>query len=322
MRNGHKESARENVMLELLTSCESEESRNYYLLNQETLKYKYELTNLKKKKISIRNLSILWSYIKNGAFNRIKRRLRISMSKKEIPHEDYRIKKYDTFPSAKIVVYTCIWGKYDSIVEPMYINPNIDYYIITDQDIPSGSKWKKLDLPEINGFSNMSPIDINRFCKMLPHNLFPNYDYSIYVDGNIRIVTDMYPIIADMSGKVLGIHNYTVDCIYNMKDAIIAGRKAKKEDVQSQVERYRKEGFPEHFGAFECNILCRKHMDNECIEIMNNWWEEFNRTASKRDQLSLPYVIWKCGKSSDFIHSLGFDVRLNPRFRVEIEHIK
>ena len=62
----------QNTMCELQTSCESEESKNYYLLNQEALLYKYELANLKKKRLSIRNLKILGSYLKNGAYSRIK----------------------------------------------------------------------------------------------------------------------------------------------------------------------------------------------------------------------------------------------------------
>ena len=45
----------------------------------------------------------------------------------------------------KIAVYTAIYGNYDSIPEPLYADPKCDYYIFTDQDIPDGSIWKKMD---------------------------------------------------------------------------------------------------------------------------------------------------------------------------------
>lgn len=38
-----------------------------------------------------------------------------------------------------VVVYTACYGKYDSIKNPIYINPEYDYYIFTDQELPEGS---------------------------------------------------------------------------------------------------------------------------------------------------------------------------------------
>ena len=56
---------------------------------------------------------------------------------------DFRKDQYKG--NAKIVVYTCIYGKYDSILEPLYYDPKCEYYIFTDQVIPEGSIWKKED---------------------------------------------------------------------------------------------------------------------------------------------------------------------------------
>lgn len=311
-----------NNNYECVSSCESEVSRNYYLLNQEYLESRCQLENLYKQRINLSNLKLLGRYIKNGAFSRIKRRMRLSILRGDDLTNKYSLKEYQKFTSAKVAVYTCIWGNYDTIAEPMYINPSIDYFIITDQEIPDHSKWKRFDLSDNEEIIGMTPTEINRYCKMMAHKLFPEYEYSIYIDGNIRIITDMYPLISDMGERVIGIHSYQVDCIYNMKDAIIAGKKAKKKDVDRQIKEYRGKGFPEHFGAFECNVICRRHMDKDCISIMNDWWNEFNKFETRRDQLSLPYVVWKNGKTSDFIYSLGPDVRMNPRFRVTNEHIK
>jgi hypothetical protein len=300
----------------MITSVESEYSRNLYSLNAELLDKRQKLATIEANRCSLKNIRVLFSYLRSGAFNRIIRRFSLLRTTTVSPTVSYKLKNYSSFPNCKIVVYTCIWGKYDEIIEPYYINNNIDYYIITDQELPETSKWKKIDIRNLIDIHNMSPIEVNRFCKMLPHKLFDQYEYSIYIDGNIRIITDMMPIIADMNDSLIGIHDYHVDCIYNMKNAVIAGKKAKRADVDSQIEKYRSDGFPKHFGAFECNILVRKHMNAECIQIMEAWWREFNDTKSKRDQLSLPYVLWKYGKDKSFIHSLGNNVFLNPRFQI------
>ncbi len=301
-------------------SVESEYSKTLYEINKEYLKCSQQLLNVKRKSLSLSNFKILFSYVRSGAFNRIVRRLKIS--KGNNTGSNFMIKNYKSYPKAKVVVYTCIWGKYDNVLEPYFINDEIDYCIITDQDIPANSKWKKIELPKNIDFSIMTPIEINRFCKMLPHKLFSDYDYSIYIDGNIRIVCDLFPIIADMGDKTIGIHDYQVDCIYNMKNAIIAGKKAPRSLVNKQIKKYKKDGFPKHFGAFECNVLVRKHNDNTCKKIMDDWWDEFNSTSSKRDQLSLPYVIWKNGHDSSIVFSLGNSVFLNPRFQVTGKHLK
>lgn len=301
-------------------SIEPIESRTYYLLNQELLNYKKQLDEKSSNAISLRNIGIFFSYIKNGAFSRIIRRL------KKATHPDtalgYSLKNYSSFPKSKVVVYSCIWGPYDKIAEPLYYNPAIDYILVTDQEVPASSKWSKMNFPNVGLLDSMGPSAVNRYCKMMPHVLFPDYDYSIYIDGNIQIVTDLMPLIADLGEHTIGIHSYPVDCIYNMKNAIIAGKKATKESLDCQIKNYKREGFPKHYGAFECNVLVRKHNDNDIIKLMESWWEEYISTSSKRDQISLPYVLWKSNKTADFIYSLGPDVRLNPRFQLTVEHRK
>lgn len=305
-------------MAEEFVSLEDPMSRKLYKMNSDYLFCRNELSNIQKKKINKKNLNIFLSYLRSGAYTRILNR--ISRSGKESSKSCYTLNNYTSFPNVKVVVYTCIWGRYDSILEPIFQNKKIDYRIITDQDIPNNSIWKKQELPKDIDYQKMSPIEINRLCKMLPHRIFPSYDFSIYIDGNIRIITDLMPIISDMGSHTLGIHKYPVDCIYEMKNIIIAGKRAKRKDVECQIKKYLEEGFPKHYGAYECNILVRKHNDLECIDVMEKWWEEFNKTSSKRDQISLPYILWKLGKQEDFVYSLGDNVWLNPRFQI-MQHI-
>ena len=301
------------------SSAENYYSQVLYKINQLNLYNKWQLDSIKKNRFSLKNVRIFFSYLFNGGFSRIVRRFKL-IGKKQNCHTKYELKEYKQFAKKRIVVYTCVWGKYDTLLEPFFVNPNIDYIIFTDQEIPKDSVWKKGTIPNDLDVNKMSGVDVNRYFKMLPHRFFKEYDCSIYVDGNIRVVTDMMPIVTDLGDSPIGIHRYQVDCIYNMKDAIIAGKRAKRALVKKQLSNYKKLGFPKKFGAFECNVLVRNHNDNVCQSIMEEWWDEFNKTESKRDQLSLPYVLWKMGFTSETIFSLGQEVRMNPRFIISDKH--
>ena len=55
-------------------------------------------------------------------------------------------------PKHSIAVYTSIFGGYDSLADPIYVSDYCDYYAITDQEIPPGSVWKKVDTSGIPCF--------------------------------------------------------------------------------------------------------------------------------------------------------------------------
>ncbi|MBU1260688.1 MAG: hypothetical protein KJ757_02245 [Planctomycetes bacterium] len=53
-------------------------------------------------------------------------------------------------------------------------------------------------------------------------------------------------------------------------------------------------------GLYEAGVILRRNTDR-VSKIMEYWWLEYSQGA-KRDQLSLPYVLWKLGVS---ISSMG-----------------
>ena len=69
-------------------------------------------------------------------------------------------------------------------------------------------------------------------------------------------------------------------------------KKDVKENVDPQIERYRKEGFPKNYGLLQSNIMLRKHNEEDCVRFMEQWFEEL-KNGSHRDQLSFNYVAWK-----------------------------
>ena len=220
----------------------------------------------------------------------------------------------------RIAVYSCVTGHYDLVTEPLYTEPELDYYLFTDMEGSFYSKWKKIDITAWKEYTELSPVQLNRKIKMLPFRYLPEYDYSIYVDGNIEIIAPMSPLVEEMGSCAFGVHYHrTRDCICDELDQIIHLMKADPALAGRQVLAYMNEGFPRHYGLYENPVLVRKHGDEGVCRLMEDWWQEYLRYPT-RDQLSLPYIIWKTGYDRKNIHILGKNFSENPRFNKTRSH--
>ncbi len=224
--------------------------------------------------------------------------------------------------TAKIAVYSCIIGAYDSVIEPVYKEEGIDYFLYTDQDIPSNSSWQKKDVTKMEQYKCISPAMMNRSIKILQTEELLKYDYTLYVDGNIEVVAGITPIIEKMGDKGLGVHYHrSRDCIYDEVVAVKHLKHIEGREMDRQLLQYRQEGFPIHYGLYENSILVRNNRHEKVLSLMGKWWDEYLRFPT-RDQLSLPYVVWKYGFDKAQILILGNDVEMNPRFNRYYSHRK
>lgn len=252
-----------------------------------------------------------WSY----AAYAFRRASRVAVTKKD-GSKDRVAESSRQIPEAeRLVIYTVLFGNYDNLKEPLYITPNCDYYILTNQEVKPDSVWKRYPIEkfdeEINGFSNLEKA---RYFKLHPHKMFPEYRYSMFIDANFQMVTDMRPVFAQLEDNYIAIHNQPGrDCVYQEATEIIVIGKADKAPVMEQMKAYKKEGFPQHYGLFRTCVMVREHNNEQCIKLMELWWKEINR-FTKRDQLSFTYALWKMGLRKDTISNLGYDPRANPRF--------
>lgn len=294
---------------------ESRESKNLYKLNQEYLELYYskdyqKIVNRKHRKLNIKNI---FNQLRTGYFfHRIKTMF--------IPDEAnvYIKENYlnEVKADEKIAIYTVIAGNYDGLKEPLYVNSRCDYFVITDQEIPTESIWKKIDISLINEISDLTTnTEKARYVKTHPHILFKEYEYSIFIDGNLLIVADLVPMIEQLGNKSIGIHYHPHNkCVYKEAKDIVALGKERLQNVNRQISQYRSEGFPENYGLFETNVLVRRHNDKECIQLMNEWWNQMS-IYTKRDQLSLTYCLWKTEIGVEQVCVLGNNPRTNPRLR-------
>lgn len=227
--------------------------------------------------------------------------------------------KKNTYRNEKIAVYTVFFGNIDTLLEPLVIDDNCDYFVITDQEIHEDSIWKKIDVDNalMSEFSNRKK---NRYYKMHSHELFSDYAYCVYLDANIYIyglISDLVYFINPKTG--IGVHN--MPNRGNIYEEIYARSLIDPRDsdlLEKQRKDYQQKGFANDEGMFECNVLVMSNTD-KCVEVMERWWTEYEKYPA-RDQVSFPYVLWELGISQDDIGIIGNCMRLNPCFRIK-EHI-
>jgi hypothetical protein len=147
--------------------------------------------------------------------------------------------------------------------------PGVEYFMFTDGVVLPDSKWTKTDTARFKEDTELSPLQLNRKIKMLPFLYLPEYDYSIYIDGNIKITAPVSPLIAEMGDHGFGVHYHrTRGCIYDELIQVTYLKKADAALSKQQIASYKKEGFPQHFGLYENAILIRKHGDKDVQKLM------------------------------------------------------
>ena len=191
------------------------------------------------------------------------------------------------------VVYTCITGEYDELKDPMYISEGFDYICFTDNLEMKSSVWDIRPLPE--ECEDLSQVKKQRYVKINPHKLLSGYTVSVWVDGCVSLCDDLNELLSKVITDDISVYvpeHPNRNCIYKESKTILSMHKDKIDIVKPQMDRYKEEGFPSEYGLLQSNILIRKHNEDDCIRLMEAWFNEL-KDNSHRDQLSFNYVLWK-----------------------------
>lgn len=224
----------------------------------------------------------------------------------------------------KIVIFSCITGGYDCPLEPIFSADNIDYVLFCDnRDKPKdATKWQIRKISDLNlvGYSN---DEKNRYIKFHSNELFAKeYDYAIYIDGNIQVVSDirkMIEYVSDKTGIAMHRHRERKD-VFDEYEVCKAIKKGDLQKMKVQIERYREEGFPDNYGMAEANVIAIDLKSPISNKIMSDWWDEYESSGSRRDQIALPYVLWKNNISVSDVTTLGSNVYANNMLMIK-QHV-
>mgnify|MGYP002620186677 CR=1 FL=1 len=214
------------------------------------------------------------------------------------------------------VIYTCLTGGYDRLVQPAAVAPDWDYVCFTDRDGQEGV-WRLRKIP----LDSPDPVQRSRYPKLLPHRVLPDYDYSVYLDANLRITDAEFYRIADrlIAEKTIlaQVEHPDRDCVYDelrycyLKDRI-GTRTAFRLHQQWTAAR-----LPRHAGLYENNLILRAHNLTEVQALDEAWWKAFS-AGVPRDQLCLMPVFLRHGIHPALLLGKGLNARNVPYIKYTI----
>lgn len=229
------------------------------------------------------------------------------------------------YKGERIAVYTCITNGYDNVEPIYYEDPNCDYYLITDISdeisILNDNYYHRINICDVVPADIVNPKDQNRYCKMHGYKIFPNYKYSIYVDGRVNCVGALSDLINGIGNRGLALHKHSfINDLYIEIIHLVLFQLVDEENAKEVARKYIKEGLPRNYGMLECGVIITDHTNHKAIEVLENWFDSYYRSCVKRDQLHLIYNIWKMNINVDEIGTLEGSIWSNKYFNISHKH--
>lgn len=214
-----------------------------------------------------------------------------------------------THQTAKIAVYTAIFGGYDSAPVLNHIEPALDYILYTDNPaFNAPAPWQVRVVPAQFADPQMDA----RRIKVLSHQFLPDYDISVWIDGNFtleKLTKDLVKNIASRAPLALCKYQFR-NCIYDEAVEILKRGLDASTPVLKQMQYYQARQFPAQYNLHATSFLVRDHKNASTVKFNMRWWELIS-TYSKRDQLSFDYVCWE---QNIEVVSLPFNLRDNALY--------
>ena len=191
----------------------------------------------------------------------------------------------------RLVVFTVLTGGKETLGNPFPPgSTGFERVCFTDDPNLRSDHWSVVHM-ESRG---LDPERESRRPKLLPHRFLADFDWSLYIDGTVRLrvhpdtVLERYTTSA--SSMTCFAHPWR-DCVYDEAEEVIRLGFDDERRVREQMDHYRRLRYPSHAGLIAGTVLLRRHNDDAVLELHETWYEHVLR-FSRRDQLSFNLVAW------------------------------
>lgn len=190
-----------------------------------------------------------------------------------------------------IVAYTAIFGDSDSLKQA----PPADRCVLFTDRYPKDARgW---DVHEYAGGVTPARV-IARILKMTPHELFPDAEASVWVDGSIEI-RDWNMLMSDTQDSEIACfaHPDRSNC-YDEARMCIRLERANPSAVQDAIDLYRDDGFSPTVLS-TTGLFFRRHTSN--MSWFNDLWRRHLDRYGTNDQVHVDYCAWKTHVTIDHL---------------------
>lgn len=185
-----------------------------------------------------------------------------------------------TEPELKIMIYTCVVNDYDWLGSLSFF-PHCETHLFIDMDLPS------------NEYLTVHKAEHDwKWYRKHSTSLFPNADWTIWHDGNVKIMRDPYSDLRNMSLPALFLAHPTYTCAYQDDKSLIGC------------------GLPVGLGCIDKSFIIRKNCD--AIKKFEENWEVYDR---------LEVAAWKSGLSLNRISAINTLFKINAHKYYDMEKL-
>jgi len=194
----------------------------------------------------------------------------------------------------KKAVYTAVTGNYDALRKPLFINPDWDYICFYDEPLLNAELisdfWKLIRLEE----AGLSPVMLARKVKALPALYLPDYDYSLWMDGNLVIIDDIDSLAPNQQkdAPLMCFNSDFKKCVYNEGMNYVKKGLPDADKIAGRLKAYARQDYPKDIKMADVSVLFRTHNDPELIKVMESWWED-TLSFGSADEFGFNYACWK-----------------------------
>lgn len=214
------------------------------------------------------------------------------------------------------MIYTCITGRYDSLLQPAVVDGSFDYICFVREGSGMPSKVGAWKIVEIN--SSYDDLLLARHVKLCPQKFLEEYTYSLWTDGNVGIADgEVYDIVNRKiaSGTVFSSLRHPLrDCSYDEAVKCLRTGRITLWGYVKSVLFLRCRRFPRHAGLLETNVIFRAHHDSAVQNFDALWWKRV-RSGPRRDQLSVMWCLREAGVPVDYLLPEEYCARNHPAFK-------
>lgn len=198
-----------------------------------------------------------------------------------------------------MTIYTCIFGDYDELKEPLVITPGWKYVCYTDR--PRESKTWEVRV--------IHPGNHRTLSKLIKMSQYAEWERSIYIDASFIINCDLSEFWQryHMPGKVCVMQHPWRNCPYDEIDEIDRTGRDTREVCDANRTRLENAGILPKSGQAATGIILREGHHPFCDE----WMQIYLHNGSNRDQ-----VAWALANAvyPDACHRFDFDYRVRTEF--------
>ena len=201
------------------------------------------------------------------------------------------------------LVYTAIFGKYDTPKAMTHPEEGVDYWMFTDGKGAPG--W------EIQERASAEPVQQARLLKTLVPSIY-DYDWYLWIDGSMQIQAPIKALVERSLKK----HDFAAfkhpewQCAYTEIQKCEERRKDKPKNLAKALGILESGNFPRNFGQLASGVLARSNSD-----LVRNhgglWWGSLQE-STMRDQCTFMWALWKM---ESYIEWLTGDYRQNKWFK-------